>query len=262
MLLAGLLLPVALGQTIDEDLLRPPPSLETAASSEPQPSSGLLLRIYGQGLAGFYGDAFFEGPRPAISEAAFGFGGLLGGEIDGRLSIGLWGELLFGGVDTDPLSGFEGFANTASRRTSIGVATRVNLLRGGFRPYLGADGALMRQRVELSSSGGVVVPVRNRFGRVVGATVLRDAVLQARHEGVGVGPVVGFRARLTAPHEPEISFFAEAVLLHEWWRAAELRGAARRDRARARAVASELQALQGAPTAWTTTVRIGLHFGP
>jgi len=262
MFVVGLLLPVALGQTIDEDLLREPPKLEAAASSEPASSGGLFLRLYGQGLAGFYGDAFYAGAKPAISEAAFGFGGLLGGEIDGRWSFGLWGELLFGGVDTDPLSGFEGFANTASRRGSVGLATRFNLLRGGFRPYVGVDGALMRQQVELSSASGVIVPVRDRFGRTVGTALLRDARLEARHQGVGVGPVVGFRARLTPPQDPEISFFAEAILLREWWQAVDVRGAARRNEAQARIVADQLRAVQAEPDAWTTTIRIGLHFGP
>lgn len=261
--IASLCLATSPGQTIDEDLLRPAPGLSSDASNkEAAPSSGLLFRLYGQGLAGFYGDAFYSSPEPTIPEGAFGFGGLLGGEIEGRLLLGLWAEVLLGGLNDDALGPVEGFG-ISSRRTSFGLGARFNLGRGRLRPYLGLDGAYMRQNVRLRSRSGVAVPIRNRFGRTVGVGFVPDAQLDARHEGLGLGPVAGLRVRLTDSEDGEVSFFAEASLLREWWRAEGVRGSARsEDREALGILADGLEDIQGSPGAWAGTLRIGLQFGP
>lgn len=227
--------------------------------------TGLVVRLYGQGLAGYYGDAFFRvGDSPVISEAAFGFGALLGVEFSSRFMIGVWGEWLFGGVDTDGFADIDGFSQPEANRGSVGASVRLSLFEGsGLRPYVGVDGQYMMQFVHVRSETGVRVPVRSRrTGQVVGFASLPDAELESQHSGWGVGPVFGLRWRLTPPDTPHVGLFAEAAVIHEWWSAEGVGGFARRDLETAQAAADFIESTQLEPTAWTTTVRVGLQFGP
>jgi len=246
-----------------------------ADSAEAKPASraenddagrtGFILRLYGQGLAGYYGEAFYAGTDGAvIPEAAFGFGALLGVEFDSRLSFGIWGEWLFGGVDTDALADVDGFRAPEANRGSVGASVRVSLFDAvGLRPYLGVDGQYMLQMVQATSEGGERVPVRSRrTGRLLGFTTVPDAELEAQHSGWGVGPVFGLRAKLTRRNLPHVDLFAEAAVVHEWWTADGVQGFARSDVEAARVAADVLDSTQLEPTSWTTTVRVGLQFGP
>jgi hypothetical protein len=227
--------------------------------------TGLVVRLYGQGLAGYYGDAFYRiGESPVISEAAFGFGALIGAEFSSRFMIGVWGEWLFGGIDTDSFADIDGFSQPEASRASLGASMRLALFEGtGLRPYVGVDGQYMLQFIRVTSQSGVRVPVRSwRTGQIVGFGILPDAELESRHTGWGIGPVFGLRWKLTPRDAPHVDLFAEGAVVHEWWSADGVDGFARRNRASAQAVADAIEATQLEPTAWTTTVRIGIQFGP
>jgi hypothetical protein len=240
-------------------------SAATKSQVQEVPRTGIVLRLYGQGLAGFVGGAFYHvGDEPVISEAAFGFGGSLGFEVNSRWSLGIAGEVLFGGVDTDPLDRVEGFSGPDSIRRSVGVSTRFALTEGrGFRPYIGADGWRMWQSVRFSSDSGVEVPVLSRrTGRLIGFATVSDARFDSRHTGWAVGPVLGLRAKLSSPGEHHVDFFVEASAVREWWTAEGVEGSARANLEAAQQAADFVSSLQRSPSAWTTTVRIGLQFGP
>ncbi len=242
-----------------------------AESGEPedrnllQPRSGFILRLYGQGLAGYYGGAFYTGvEQPAIPEAAFGFGGLIGGEIASWFSVGLFGELLLGGVDTDALERLEGFSEPWSMRATVGLSTRFTLVqRRGLRPYIGIDGQRMFQFVGFRSSSGQVVALRSsRTGRTVGFRRVPDVEFESKHEGWAVGPVLGLRVKLTPPNANHVDLFVEAAVVREWWSAAGVSGYARRNIEQGEAAARLIQSLQLEPEGWSTTIRAGFQFGP
>ncbi|MGF1508148.1 MAG: hypothetical protein ACFB9M_01450 [Myxococcota bacterium] len=234
-------------------------------ASEPKNFTGPVLRLYGTGLVGYYGEAFYRTQSESvIPELAFGVGGLIGAEFGSRFMIGAFGEVLFGGLDTDPFAGIEGFSEPSSRRYTFGLSARLTLTGNqGIRPYIGVDGQLMRQLVDFTSETGRLVPVRSRVsGRVIGFASVPDGEITARHWGKAVGPVVGLRWKLTRPGEPHVDLFVEGAVVYEWWDDRGTDGFTFGDVEAAQATADLIETFQRSPEAWSGTVRVGLQFGP
>ncbi|HJL42785.1 MAG TPA: hypothetical protein RMG48_15875 [Myxococcales bacterium LLY-WYZ-16_1] len=246
----------------------PPPPADAGPPSEEcvgcPPRSGFFVRFTGNGLTGWYGDPLYaDAERRAISELAFGAGMAFGLQIDPTWSIAVFGDVLFGGVDTTSLEGFAQLADVDSLQASVGLSGRITLGQDpGWQPVLGVEGALLRQWVWWQSAEGRPVAVLSPYtGRRVGTVYRPELELRSQHDGWAVGPILGLAKRL-GPDGYGPKFVVEAAGQYQRWSPGSTDVSAAPSREVLEATVRSIESIQQDAEVWSATIRVGLQFGP